>query len=106
MQHDERNHSNDESEHSLNQFVTDNQCHYPPQTSTSAHQPRPDPLIAYPDLVSGSQAFHFPTQGSSDEIPPHIHNDENLLEGSSLEGMQELIPDLNSSHHVKIEEQQ
>jgi hypothetical protein len=35
----------------------------------------------------------------------HIHNDDNLLEGSSLEGMQELIPDLNSSHHMKIEEQ-
>jgi hypothetical protein len=42
-------------------------------------------------FVPGATAIRFPTQGSSDEIPSgggHIfHNDENLLDGSSLEGI-------------------
>jgi hypothetical protein len=57
-------------------------------------------------FVPGATAIRFPTQGSSDEIPSgsHIfHNDDNLLDGS-LEGIQ--IPDIASSQHMKIEEQQ
>lgn len=56
-------------------------------------------------------AQRFPTQGSLDEIPSGgqiMFTDENLLNGSSLDGLHEdPINEMDdSANHVKIEEQQ
>lgn len=71
----------------------------------------PDPLNSAENLMEGGTAFRFPTQGSLDEIPSggahNMLNDENLLNGSSLDGLNDPIAEMDvSAHHMKIEEQQ
>lgn len=112
QQHDQ---SGDSSFHN-NRFITDVHGNYPPQTTTSADLPRSnlfymmDPLNpTNADQHLAGTAFRFPTQGSSDEIPSggahNMLNDENLLNGSSLDGLHDPIGEgEESAHHMKIEE--